>query len=98
MKKKGECAVEETKNKEHTLTLCGRGKLCVTGVEDVGSFDDDCVTAYTTEGVLTVRGGNFKINRLCVESGELELEGDVDSIEYSNGTRSGGGFFGKIFR
>lgn len=83
---------------EHNLTLCGRGRLCVTGVEDVGSFDDDCVTAYTTEGVMTVRGANFKINRLNVEIGELELEGDVDSIEYSDGVRRGGGFFGKIFR
>lgn len=84
---------------EHMLTMSGRSRLCVTGVEDVDSFDDDSVTAYTSEGVMTVRGADFKINRLNVDSGELELEGEIDSIEYTDGHgKDSGGFFSKLFK
>ena len=93
--------MEEKRSGEniHKLTMTGRSKLCVTGVEDVDSFDDDSVTAYTSEGVMTVKGADFKINRLSVDSGELEIEGEIDSIEYTDGHgKDGGRFFSKLFK
>lgn len=85
--------------KKHSLEMLGREKLTVSGVEDVDSFDDDRVVAYTTEGIMTVRGAELRINRLNVEVGELEIEGIVDSITYEDGHKtSGGGLLGKIFR
>ncbi len=85
--------------KLHKLVMTGREKIVVSGVEDVDSFDDDKVIAYTTEGVMTVKGAEFRINRLNVEAGELEIEGEIDSIEYADGHKSDkGGFLGKIFR
>ena len=93
--------MEERRKDEqiHKLTVMNREKMTVIGVEDVESFDDDMIIAYTTEGVMTVKGGNFKINRLNVEVGELEIEGDIDSIEYADGHKAEkGGFFSKIFR
>ncbi len=91
--------MEEKRNIEHKITMIGREKITVSGVEDVDSFDEDKIVAYTTEGVMTVKGAEFRINRLNVEDGELEIEGDVDSIEYADGHKSDkGGFFGKIFK
>lgn len=91
--------MEEKRNIEHKITMIGREKITVSGVEDVDSFDEDKIVAYTTEGVMTVKGAEFRINRLNVEDGELEIEGDVDSIEYADGHKSDkGGLFGKIFK
>ena len=93
--------MEERRKEEmlHKLVMTGREKLTVIGVEDVDSFDDDKVIVYTTEGIMTVKGADFRINRLNVEDGEMEIEGEIDSIEYADGHKSDkGGFLGKIFR
>lgn len=91
--------MEEKRNIEHKITMLGREKLTVSGVEDVDSFDDDKIVAYTVEGVMTVKGAEFRINRLNVEDGELEVEGDIDCIEYADGHKSDkGSFFSKIFK
>ena len=48
---------------------------------------------------MTVKGMDFRINKLSVEDGELEIDGDVDSILYSDSRKEEhGGFFGRIFR
>ncbi len=91
--------MDERRNDEHKLTMVGRKKMTVTGVEDVDSFDDDRIVAYTTEGIMTVKGADFRINRLNVEDGGLEIEGEIDSVEYADGHKSDkGGFLSKIFR
>ena len=55
----------------------------ITGVEDVISFDTKEVLLETTMGILTIKGEDLKVNRLSIEKGELEIEGTVDSMEYS---------------
>ncbi len=83
----------------HNITMEERRNMTVSGVEDVDSFDEDKIVAYTTEGVMTVKGAGLRINRLNVEKGEMEIEGEIDSIEYAEGHKSEkGSFFGKIFR
>jgi len=93
--------MEERRKDEltHKLTVTNREKLTVTGVEDVESFDEDKIILYTVEGIMTVKGADFRINRLCVEDGELEAEGEIDSIEYSDGHKKEKvSLFGKIFK
>ena len=83
----------------HRVVMEGRQSLRVSGVEDVESFDDDTVVIYTVDGTMTVKGMDFRINKLSIEDGELEIDGDVDSILYSNSRKEEhGGFFGRIFR
>ena len=83
----------------HRVVMEGRQGLRVSGVEDVESFDDDTVVIYTVDGTMTVKGMDFRINKLSVEDGELEIDGDVDSIQYSDSRKEEhGGFFGRIFR
>ena len=91
--------MEEKRNIEHKITMLGREKLTVSGVKDVDSFDEDKIVAYTVEGIMTVKGADFRINRLNVDDGELEVEGDIDSIEYADGHKTDkGNFFSKIFK
>ena len=83
----------------HNVTMEERRNMTVSGVEDVDSFDEDKIVAYTTEGVMTIKGAEMRINRLNVEKGEMDIEGEIDSIEYAEGHKSEkGSFFGKIFR
>lgn len=84
---------------QHKVIMTDRASLLVSGIEDIESFDDDTVVAYTVDGIMTVKGINFKINRLNVDIGELEIEGDIDSISYTDGRKGDkGGFWGKIFK
>ena len=62
--------------------MLNRKSMEITGVEDVISFDTKEVLLETTMGILT-KGEDLKVNRLSIEKGELEIEGTVDSMEYS---------------
>ena len=64
----------------HNLILEERGSLTVTGVSDIDSFDEETVMVYTDLGELTVRGSGLHINKIDVDAGELELEGEIDSL------------------
>ena len=82
----------------HNLILEERGSLTVTGVSDIDSFDEETVVVYTDLGELTVRGSGLHINKIDVDAGELELEGEIDSLSYSDQPVSRGGFFARMFR
>lgn len=81
----------------HQLIMQDRRRLELTGVSDVDSFDENTVTAYTSLGELTVRGRGLHVRQLNLEGGSLSVEGQVDSLTYSD-TMRGGGFFSRLFR
>lgn len=83
---------------EHKITVENREKLSISGVEDVDSFDENEIQVYTSEGLLTIKGSELHMSNLNVESGEMCVEGEIDSLMYSNVESSRGGFFSKLFR
>ena len=64
------------KPRSQNLILENREKLSVSGVIDVESFNDECIVIETDLGMLTVRGEDLHINRLNIDSSELDIEGD----------------------
>ncbi|MDR1806047.1 MAG: sporulation protein YabP [Clostridium sp.] len=93
--------MDETKTAmPHTLALENREGLRLTGVSDVDSFDEQTVSVFTDMGELTVRGSGLHINKLTLESGELALEGRVDSLSYSDHGRKqqGGSLLARMFK
>ena len=78
-----ETAPSPSGGRKHTLQLDGREKIQITGVENVDSFEESCVVLQTSEGVLTVDGEDLHIVRLEVEQGELEMEGLVYGLYYT---------------
>jgi sporulation protein YabP len=93
--------VEEKKTvkKVHNIILEDRRTLTVSGVSDVDSFDEEAVVLFTELGELTVRGSAMHMNKLNVESGEVSIEGDIESLSYRDeNPRGSGGFLGRIFR
>ncbi len=88
---------ERTAAQPHQLILQDRRCLDLTGVSDVDSFDETAVIAYTSLGQLTVRGRELHIRQLNLEGGTLSLEGQIDSLSYTDTVRAGS-FFSRLFR
>ena len=82
----------------HNLILENRKNLHLSGVEDVESFDEQTVIAYTGLGQLVIRGKELHISKLNLESGELRLEGEIAALAYTDSHAGKGGFLAKMFR
>ena len=82
------------------LILENRGKLSVSGVNDVLSFDDQLVAVDTELGLLTVKGENIRINKLSLDTAEVIIEGEISSLTYSQNKqeKSSGTLLSKIFK
>lgn len=89
-----------TKPKVQNLILENRERLCVSGVIEVESFNDESVYVDTELGLLIVKGADLHINKLNLDNSELIIEGEVSSCEYEDreGSRKGLGFLGKMFK
>ena len=83
------------------LILENRGKLSISGVLDVLSFDDQVVIVETELGLLTVKGENLRINKFSIDTSEVIVEGDISSLTYSDNKtseKSKGNLISKIFK
>ena len=83
--------------REHAVKLVDRKRLSLTGVEDVDCFNDQIVVLRTPLGTLTVAGAGLNVSKLSLEEGRVEIEGEVDALEYSGGKKKGG-LWGRLLR
>ena len=82
----------------HRITLDGRDKLTVSGVEDVERFDETEIVMSTAEGLLIVSGENLHIDKLSLDGGELHVDGRVDALCYEDAPAArGGSLLGRLF-
>ena len=68
----------------HACRLENRNAASLTGVREVVSFDENQVVMDTDMGLLTIKGKDLHVSRLTVEKGEMEVEGQIDSLTYSS--------------
>lgn len=82
------------------LILENRGKLSISGVNDVLSFDDQVVMVETELGLLTVKGENIRINKLSIDTSEVIIEGSISYLAYSDKEldKNKGSLISKIFK
>ena len=81
----------------HRLTLEGREKLTVSGVEDVERFDEGCIIMSTCAGTLIVTGTNLHIGKLSLDGGELHVDGHIEGINYEEPAQPRRGMFSRLF-
>ena len=81
----------------HTLALDAQGRLSLTGVVDVTSFDETLVALETSKGMLAVRGEGLHVERLSLENVELTLTGEVRAMEYDDNLMTRGGILARFF-
>lgn len=82
----------------HSLIIENRKSLIATGVSNVDSFDEDTIVAYTDLGELIVKGSGLHISKLNLETGEMNLDGEINSISYTENQSANTGFFSKLFK
>ncbi len=82
------------------LILENRGKLSISGVLDVLSFDNQVIMVETELGLLTIKGEGLRITKLSIDTSEVIVEGNISYLAYSNKEVEKGknSFISKIFK
>lgn len=92
---------EKTGTKAHKVLLSNRKTANFSGVVDVLSFDIAEILLETEQGMLLIKGNDLHVNRLSLEKGEVDVEGRIDSLAYSEVKDYGKqaeSFFGRLFK
>lgn len=87
--------------KAHKILLSNRKIGSFTGVLDVLSFDIAEILLETEMGMLLIKGKDLHVNRLNLEKGEVDIEGMITTLEYSDvpgGMGKKDSIFGKLFK
>lgn len=66
----------------HRLMLERQKGGTITGIREVISFDEKEILLHTEDGKLSVKGEELHVRHLDLESGEISLEGKIDSLTY----------------
>lgn len=84
----------------HNIIMENKEKLSLSGIVDVGSFDEEKIVVFTEDEMLTVCGSDLHIIKLSLDTGELSIEGEINSLIYSSdeNPKNGGSFFAKLFK
>lgn len=91
---------ERNQTPTHRIMLNDRRTGCFLGILDVLSFDINEVLLETEMGMLHIKGKDLHVNRLNLEKGEADIEGEIDSMIYSEipvPSAKREGLFGKMF-
>lgn len=73
----------------HKVQVISRNLANISGVNDVLSFDAGEILLATDQGILMIRGQELHVNRLTLEKGEVDVDGRIDSLTYSDETSYG---------
>ena len=73
---------EMPKAKNHTVMLDNRGKLVMTGTEDVSGFNEETVSVKTSCGCLVIKWENLHIDKLNLETGDVSIDGKINAMQY----------------
>lgn len=87
--------------KSHKVLLANRKSGAFSGVVDVLSFDVAEILLETELGMLLIKGHDLHVNRLSLEKGEIDIEGRIDSLAYSDVKSAGKqaeSFLGRLFK
>ena len=87
--------------KSHKVLLVNRKTGAFSGVVDVLSFDVSERLLETERGMLLIKGHDLHVNRLSLEKGEIDVEGRIDALTYSDVKTAGkqtGTLLGRLFK
>ncbi|MBR2467475.1 MAG: YabP/YqfC family sporulation protein [Clostridia bacterium] len=89
--------VNEKKFTTNKVTLDNRNKLVVSGVEKAISSNSESIVLQVSGSKMYLTGSGLHIDRLDVESGVVEAQGEFDSFRFGD-SKSKGNFFRRMFR
>lgn len=92
---------ERSAAKPHKVNMSNRRNGNFTGVRDVISFDPKEILLETEMGMLQIKGEELHVSRLTLDKGEIDVEGLVTSLVYSeteNYGKKAEHLLGRLFR
>lgn len=91
---------QQREQQKCNIIIDNRQHIKVSGVLDIDTFDEASFIAITTEGALVVKGDDLHISKLNVDTGELCVDGLIDSCLFNNSYagKSGGSFISRLFK
>lgn len=92
---------ERNLSKKHDIILKNRREGNLSGVTDVISFDVNEILLETVEEMLEIKGRELHIKSLNLDKGEVEIDGVVDQITYSEPNsfaKNSASFLGRLFK
>ena len=92
---------ERQTQRAHKVILNNRKSGTISGVSDVLSFDIKEILLETDQGMLMIKGNDLHVNRLTLEKGEVDIEGQIDSLTYSDVSgyaNKGKSLLGRLFK
>lgn len=85
----------------HKMVLSNRKNGVLNGVIDVLSFDVGEILLETELGMLMIKGSDLHVSRLTLEKGEVDIEGRIDSLVYSDvkkASKQAESLLGRLFK
>ena len=86
----------QPQQQSHGLALRDRRHLAVTGVSRVISCDESAAVLETPLGNLTIGGQELQIGELSTQSGQVQISGRIEYLQYAENQQSGGGLLARL--
>ena len=67
---------------KHSVVIENRGRITVTDVVSLDTFDEEEVCADLSEGRILIKGKRLHIQKLDLEEGAAVVMGELLSVEY----------------
>jgi sporulation protein YabP len=92
---------QETRSrKAHNVVLFNKKQMTVSGVVRVENFNESTIVLMTEYGQMTIEGASLHISKLSLETGDMNIDGDVSGLFYSGDSydKKSSNLFSKIFK
>ena len=91
---------EAKSRKAHNVVIVNKKQMTVSGVIRVENFNENTIVLVTEFGQMTIEGTNLHISRLSLETGDMNIDGDIIGLFYSGDSydRKNSNLFSKIFK
>lgn len=84
------------------IEIINRKQVVIEGVKNVNNSDEDKIVLETNMGMLLLKGEGLQIIQLNLESGQLSVDGFLNSLEYvqapKGAKQKGKGFLTRVLR
>ena len=96
----------ERKNRKiHNVVLYDRKQMTIAGVVRVDNFNENIIVLATENARMTVEGESLHISRLSLETGDMNIDGSITGLFYSDNNENDNlnnskspKFFAKLFK
>ncbi|MCL2773674.1 MAG: sporulation protein YabP [Oscillospiraceae bacterium] len=76
--------------KPHNVVVYNRRQMTVSGVIRVENFNENNIVVITEAGQMTIDGANLHISKLSLETGDMNVDGDIAGLFYSDDSYENG--------